>query len=191
MVPTIRRNVSIFSDNLPHLLEGDAAIEYYHNNLLEKKPTKEFTFQGMVPTIIGCILYGSFLGILLSLWFLFLGMVAFIVAHIIVTFVLTYFMGYTHNVQWYEETNQYVFILKNIISKKEEITIYNRSEYDYISLYKIVKASSGPSSGSNKFYSIRDEYKNDIMKLDSMQYDYKITEFAHSFSFIIKNESKE
>ena len=182
--------MSTSSDNLPRLLEGDAAIEYYHDKLLENTPAKEFTLQGTVPTIIGCIFFGLLLGILISGWFLMIGPVAFIVANIIVTFVLTYFMGYTHNVQWYAETNQYVFNLRNIISKKEEITIYNRQPYDYISLYKRV-APSGPVSGSNKYYAIRDENQNDIMELHSMQYDYKITEFSHTFSFTVKDESQE
>lgn len=182
--------MSISSDNLPRLLEGDAAIEYYHDKLLKKTPAKEFTLQGTVPAIIGCIFFGLLLGILISGWFLMIGPVAFIVAHIIVTFVLTYFMGYTHNVQWYAETNQYVFNLRNIISKKEEITIYNRQPHDYISLYKEVRPS-GPASGSNKYYAIRDENQNDVMELHSMQYDYKITEFSHTFSFTVKDESQE
>ena len=62
--------MSISSDNLPRLLEGDAAIEYYHDKLLEKTPAKEFTLQATVPTIIGCIFFGLFLGIFVSGWFL-------------------------------------------------------------------------------------------------------------------------
>ena len=182
--------MSISVHNHPRLLEGDAAVEYYRDNLLEKTPANEFTLQGTVPTIIGCIFFGLFLGILISGWFLMIGPVEFIVAHIIVTFVLTYFIGYTHNVKWYAETNQYVFNLRNIISKKEKITIYNRQPYDYISLYKKV-LPSGPSSGSNKYYAIRDENQNDVMELHTMQYDYKITEFSHTFSFTVKDESKE
>lgn len=182
--------MSISSDNLPILLEGDAAKEYYRDKLLEKTPSREFVFQGTVPTIIGCILHGLFLGILISGWFLFIGPFAFIFAHIVFVFVFTYFAAYTHNVHWYEETNQYAFILKFIFSKKEEITIYNRQPYDYISIYKIV-GPSGPYSSTNRYYVIRDVNQNDIMDLDSMQYDYKITEFSEIFGFEVKDESKE
>ena len=186
----LENSVSSVGGIEPRLLKNNEARRYYDAYLKEKTPAKEFTLQGTVPTIIGCIFFGLFLGILISGWFLMIGPVAFIVAHIIVTFVLTYFMGYTHNVKWYAETNQYVFNLRNIISKKEEITIYNRQPYDYISLYKEVRPS-GPSSGSNKYYAIRDENQNDVMELHTMQYDYKITEFSHTFSFTVKDESKE
>ena len=183
--------MSISRDNHPRLLEGDAAIEYYNNNLLQKTPTKIFTLQAIVPTIFVCIFIGSTVGILLSIWFLMIGPVAFISAHIIVNFVLIYTGVYTHNVQWYEETNQYVFILKYIISRKKEITIYNRLESDYISLYKTVSSSSGPYSSINKFYSFRDENQNDVMELFSTKYDYQITEFSEIFGFEFKDESRK
>lgn len=182
--------MSISSDNLPRLLEGDAAIEYYHDKLLEKTPAKEFTLQATVPTIIGCIFFGLFLGIFVSGWFLIIGLFAFTVAQIVFIFAFTYFAAYTHNINWYEETNQYAFILKFIFSKKEEITIYNRQPYDYISIYKIV-GPSGPYSSTNRFYAIRDVNQNAIMDLHSMQYDYKITEFSEIFGFEVKDESQE
>lgn len=182
--------MSISVHNHPRLLEGDAAIDYYQHNLMGKKPTKNFTLQGTVPTIIGCILFGLCLGIFISGWFLIMGPFAFIFAHIVFVFVFTYFAAYTHNVHWYEETNQYAFILKFIFSKKEEITIYNRQPYDYISIYKIV-GPSGPYSSTNRFYAIRDVNQNDVMDLHSMQYDYKITEFSEIFGFEVKDESKE
>ncbi|MGB0488559.1 MAG: hypothetical protein ACPGMU_04955 [Candidatus Poseidoniaceae archaeon] len=87
-------------------MEGDAAIDYYQHNLMGKKPTKNFTLQGTVPTIIGCILFGLCLGIFISGWFLIMGPFAFIFAHIVFVFVFTYFAAYTHNVHWYEQTNQ-------------------------------------------------------------------------------------
>lgn len=183
-------DVSISCDNHPHLLEGDAAIEYYNDNLLENTPAIEFTFQGTALAIINCIILSLLLGILISMWFMMIGPVAFIVAHIIVTLAFTYFGAYTHNLQWYEENNQYVFIMKYIFSKKEEITIYNRQPYDYISIYKIV-GPSGPYSSTNRFYAIRDENQNHIMKLDMTTYDYQITEFSHTFSFTVKDESQE
>ena len=179
--------MSISVHNHPRLLEGDAAIEYYQENLIEKTPTKEFTFQGTVLAIINCIIFSLLLGILISMWFLMIGPVAFIVAHIIVTLAFTYFGACTHNLQWYVETNQYVFIMKYIFSKKEEITIYNRQPRDYISLYKV--SSSGPAI--NRSYAIRDENQNDLMKLDMTTYDYQITEFSEIFGFEVKDESKE
>ena len=102
----------------------------------------------------------------------------------------TYLAAHTHYVHWYEETNQYAFILKYIFSKKVEITIYNRQPYDYISIYKIV-GPSGPYSPRNRLYAIRAENQDDIMHLHSMQYDYKITEFSEIFGFEVKDESKE
>lgn len=174
----------------PRLLEADDAIDYYNHNLLGKTPTKNFTLQGKVPTIIGCILYGFFLGSFISGWFLILGPFEFIVAHVIVTLAFTYLAAYTHYIHWYEETNQYAFILKYIFSKKEKITIYNRQPYDYISIYKIV-GPSGPYSPRNRLYAIRAENQDDIMDLHSMQYDYKITEFSEIFGFEVKDESKE
>ena len=186
----LKNSVSSVGGIEPRLLKNNEARGYYDACLKGKTPSKEFTLQGTVPTIIGCILYGLVLGIFISGWFLIIGTVAFILAQIVFIFAFTYFAAYTHNVHWYEETNQYAFILKFIFSKKEEITIYKREPYDYISIYKIL-GPSGPYSPRNRLYAIRAENQDDIMDLHSMQYDYKITEFSEIFGFEVKDESKE
>ena len=167
-------------------LEGDAAKLHYNLLLNDKLPDLTFRFQSGTAAIIGCCI----LSIWISVWFIQLGWLIFCLAHIIASILLMYLFAYEHNVEWYQENNEYVFMISKVLTKSSMFKIYQRFPSDYISLYKVTRAS-GPSPASNRDYAIRDENKNDIIELECIQYDYKVREFAEKFNFTIHDETDD
>ena len=174
--------MSSVGDIEPRLLKNNEARRYYDAYLKGKTPTDEFTFLSANLMILVCNWAAIWISI--PLFFVIGWLVAFIV-HIIVTSVFMYFIAIKHHVEWYAETNQYAFIKKKVLNGKRIIHIYQRMEFDYISL----KKGKQQWSHSHYYYAIKDKNQNHILELYWKQYNYKINEFSEKFSFELRDES--
>ena len=169
----------------PRLLKNDEATRYYDAHLKGKTPTDEFTFLSARLMILVC----NWMAIWISLpLFILIGWFVGFVVHIIVTSIFMYFVAIKHHVEWYADTNQYAFIKKKALNVKRRIFIYQRMEFDYISLYK---KGEQQWSHANYYYAICDKNQNHVLELDWKQHDYKINEFSEKFRFDFRDESRE
>jgi hypothetical protein len=166
----------------PRLLKNDEAIPYYDAYLKGKTPTEEFGFLSAKVMILLC----NWIAIWFSLPLIVIGWLESFIVHTIVTSTLMYFIVNKHYVEWYADTNQYAFIRKKVLNGMRRISIYQRIEFDYISLYKV---SEQQWSHSKKYYAIYDKNQNLILELDWKLNDYKVTEFSEKFGFELRDES--
>ena len=169
----------------PRLLKNNEARRYYDAYLKGKTPTDEFTFLSGNFMILVC----NFTAIWISIpLFIVLGWLEAFIVHIIVTSIFMYFIAIKHHVEWYADTNQYAFIKKKALNVKRRISIYQRMEFDYISLYK---KGEQQWSHAKYYYAICNNNQNHVLELDWKQYDYKINEFSEKFSFDLRDESRK
>ena len=166
---------------LPRIvLKGDVAESHYNLVSSQKQPSMKFQFlSGKVSIGLCCVL-----STWLSICFIFYGLLAFVLAHVVVSFLFIYFFATEHYLEWYQDNNEYVFIRSKILSRSKSYRIYHRLPTDYISMYK-----SKASWQTSRHYTIRSEEKDDLLKLDFLRDEYRIKEFLQQFNFQIIEEA--
>ena len=143
---------------LPRIvLKGDVAESHYNLVSTQKQPSVKFQFLSIKVSIGLCCV----LSLCLSIFFIFYGLLASVLAHVTTSFLLTYFFATEHYLEWYQEKNEYVFVRSKILSSTKSYQIYYRLPTDYISMYK-----SKASWHTLRDYTIRSEEKDDLLKLD-------------------------
>ena len=172
------------AQTLPRIvLKGDVAESHYNLVSTQKQPSMKFQFLSRKVSIGLCCV----LSIWLSICFIFYGLLAFFLAHIVASILLIYLFATEHYLEWYQDKNEYVFIRSKILSRSKSYQIYHRLPADYISMYK-----SKASWQISRHYTIRSEEKDDLLKLDFFLRDeYRIKEFSQQFNFSIIEEAKD
>ena len=168
---------------LPRIvLKGDVAESHYNLVSSQREPSMKFQFlSGKVSIGLCCVL-----STWLSICFIFYGLLAFVLAHVVASFLLIYFFATEHYLEWYQDKNEYVFVRSKMLSKSKMYQIYHRLPTDYISMYE-----SKNSWRTSRHYTIRSEEKDDLLKLDFFSDEYRIKEFLKLFNFSIIEEVKD